>query len=348
MAFISHHPLTRVHIKQGFSIFVLTAITLLTACGGGSPDSGDTPVNDDNTENRGPNNDTGNTSGNLRVQRYMIDMDNNDVEDASIDYSYDTDGHLIQWQYSYTGDGAEDKYNPVYESRLPDFASDTTSPYGEELIWNDQGVLTGSIFSDANYRWVHRYSYIDGKLSRDDSEVYNSAGALLTTQYELYRYSGERLSQVDTFDAANDTLTSSATLTYNASGQLVAHVNGDSTMRYRWNEDGSLSSIEETDTLEGSEGPILIHSFLQRINYADGHMAGRFNSNQINNKNSTEIFSYEGERISSVTFDLDSDGSIEATETVIWEDGNCISSEAAGTLYDVLYAAMSNLDEECE
>jgi len=331
---------------------LLTITTLLTGCGGSSSGSTSVPDNNDNTSNDSnssvpDNNDNtsndSNTGGSKRILRTPLDFDNNGVEDASVDYSYDTEGHLIGWQYSYTGDGVEDKYNPIYESRMSGSTGDTTLPYGEELIWNNQGVLTGSIVSGHGFRYEYSYNYVDGKLSRVDSEYYNEAGALLATEYQLYSYSGEELSKVDTFNGTDNILTSSETLTYNVSGQVVAHTKGTYTMTFTWNEDGSLSSTEEIELWEIGGSEELSYSFLQNFTYTGGLTTSIFSKNQMNNKNNTATISYEDGQASSATYDLNSDGSIEAVETIIWESGNCILP--TGRLYDILYPGASYYSE---
>ncbi len=285
--------------------YILTLLMTIgiSACGGG---------------NSGGDGSTGGSTGgggtakyNKRISETVLDLDNNGQMDARFDYLYYPDGRLQMVTYTYVGDGTTDLYNPFYIA--------STRRADSEFSYDSSGKLSGYKITIDNGNIINDavFTYNGSQFIRSDTTV-AASGSSLVLVGEM-TYTNGLPSQFDSTSAGAPLL--GYTFTHNENNQLIQSVKTSiglltlETSNYQWNADGSLDKITSFNSSSKWE---------EDLTFSGGLLQSRdFTSSLSGGINVTWLFTYKDGFPLRTDYDLNRDGSIDATESITIESGPC-------------------------
>ena len=295
--------------------YILTLLIAIgiSACGGGNS-AGDAAASGDDAGGGSADGGTGGNSTaeyNKRISETILDFDNNGQMDARFDYLYYPDGRLQMVTYTYIGDGTTDLYNPFYVT--------STQRADSELSYDSNGNLSGYKITIDNGDIINDavFTYNGSQFIRSDTTVTASGRSFLLVGQMSYE--NGLPSQFNLTSAGTPFI--GYTFTYNADNQIVGSVKTSigllevDTATYEWNMDGSLDKITHINS-NGTRQ--------EDLTYSNGLLQSRdFTSTLPRGTNATWLYTYKDGFPLRTDYDLNRDGSIDATETVIMENGAC-------------------------
>lgn len=294
----------------------------LVACGGGGGSSNPNPTEDNSGGNTGPGGAAGAKSFPNRVTRVDYDYDNNGMLDATDTISYDANGHVTQTSYHYSDDGMPDLLN------LRD--TGTTQETGT-LTYDSAGNITLFVVDRQSERFeVNFTSDASGLPTRLDWRQLNASGGQTAAQYWTFAYTNQRLDTVDNFITATNQLSNSQSFTYGAnglpttSGFTSSGINATTT--FTWRGDGKLEALN-TQNDNGAVSNVTLTYNAQGLQQNQDWLnnGSGFSYNAVPGKSYTRSITYDAQnRPATTRYDLDSDGNIDATVTLTWENEPCI------------------------
>ncbi|MES9943038.1 MAG: hypothetical protein ABW104_18260 [Candidatus Thiodiazotropha sp. 6PLUC2] len=316
-------------LKLVYSAMIILPLTILPACGGGGGGGDETPTDDnssDNTDDGSTTDDTDSGQTNIRVSRIRYDFDNNGVFEGTREYTYDTDGRIIEERYSYIDDGTEDTelagtlsnsiaLDPIDETITYTYDADgrlqtwvgVTSESRDTSIYtfNDDNLITqvdvtmedetGAVTS----QYSHTLSYSEQRLIRHTMTLDNEVTPM--QEYEIgYDDSGYVITNQQTMTSSNQV--SHQTYTYLTNGRPNTIV------------DTSPSLPDYRRTYEFGYTANNQPAYMNNI--AEGIFSDRYGW----------LFQYDdnGQKITT-QIDEAIDGTIDAVAEIEWEEGVCTS-----------------------
>lgn len=306
-------------LKQMAALSMTVSLAACLDGGGGSsnPDGGNA-----GTGNTGGGGSAGPASFANRVTRVDYDYDNNSVIDATDTISYDASGRVNLTTYLYTDDGTLDILN------LRD--SGTTQETNAFTYDSDGNVILFVV--DRQFQRIEASMTYDtaGLLTRQDFQFLNSSGGQISATYWDFSYTGQQLDQVDSFFGSNTTPATTQSFSYASSGlPTTSRITGgslDATTTFSWRSDGQLDSVD-TQSDNGDSSSVVIGYDTQNLQQTQTwtNVGQGFNYSEITGQSYTRSVTYDAQsRPLVVSYDLDSDGSVDATVTFTWETAACI------------------------
>jgi len=330
-------------IKQLAYSAIVGGCLAITACGGG----GSSSSSDSGSGNgAGTGGGSGGGSTSQRISRFSADYDNNGIADAVETSRYDNNGRLIATLYTYTDDGTADIIN-LNEEGAREVSFDYT--------YNSQGQMTSWVKDIA---FIDPASVGPGRIVRQEfSAAYDSnglvteaiitgfsiSGAQLTSQRFEPRYNGNVMSSFIGF--INNLQTYITTFTYDSSGlpilaqgdypaiEIAPGVTTDAfstAYDFEWNTNRQntrvvFSSPDPTNSGNGFTSTVdsVFNSDAQLV--SQQWLASPITDPTIWSLNSDLRFSYDAQnqRLTQISWDLNRDGSIDATINYEWEASVC-------------------------
>ncbi len=254
-----------------------------------------------------------------RPMRIEGDFDNNGIVDAMSMIQYNADGSVSQQFYTVPGDGTPDlfQFGPA-EGFQADYGYDAEG----RLSSIDQDNFTaGNDFATA-------YQYGgDGRLERTDETVFAASGAVLFQSYTTYEYANGLRVRDDVFQLDTDTLILVRNTVFDGDGLVdsASWVNqfgpGGVEFDFTWNGDGKL-----TEKLTDVDANGTFDETIQYV-HQGGRIVQRVTTGSLSflPPNYTEFVYYDSAtgRLERIEYDANSDGSIDAVQTIVWEEGPC-------------------------
>jgi len=292
----------------------------LSACldgGGGSSSTGSDAGSD---PNGGSN--AGAASFANRITRVDYDYDNNGVVDATDDIAYDADGRVNLTSYFYNDDGTADLLN---------LRDDSVTQETNAFTYDSDGNVTLFVV-DRQFQRIEASVTYDaaGLFARQDFQFLNGSGGQISATYWEFSYTGQQLDQVDSFFGSNTTPTTTQSFSYDASGlPATSRFTGgslDATSTFSWRSDGQLDLID-TQSDNGDSSSVVMDYDAQGLQQTQTwtNVGQGFNYSEITGRSYTRSVIYDGQdRPQIVSYDLDADGSVDATVTFTWETASCI------------------------
>jgi hypothetical protein len=245
-----------------------------------------------------------------------FDYDLNGLTDATSQLDYDDDGNLTQQIYTVVDDGTPDTFNPISEFG---FTADYTYTDGVlTRIEQDNDTDGNDFVSDFTYN-------PDGTLDTTTTTVFDSFGTPVNTVVIDYFYANG-LRERDEWTLPGFGLVLTVFHSYDDDGLIetsdwqYAGAPGGQFYMYTWNDDGKLEQIALDIERDGIFDEII------NITHAGGRPVSRAITGSLSvtppNYTETPFYGADG-RIERVDYDANSDGSIDATGTAVWEDGPC-------------------------
>ncbi len=310
------------HISNTVPIILFTAV--LTACGGGGPsnssnDGGD-PVDPtppvDPTDPTDPPAPTGS-----RVSAIQYDLDNNGTVDATATILYDSNGRPSDFINIYTDDGTPDSSAGITgllgsEDVSLSFSYDANGRL-EQQIQDIPGdpTITRLVF---NFEWNG-----NDLITRNVNDFFNAGGGLVSRHTSDLTYNGTLVSGwsevQESFAPVAATTNATGSVTYDGDDQptdvnytVGGVVSFDKTLTW---DQGRTATSETT-----------MNSSTTTITYGYSVDGERLETRTITDGTTTQAhtFVYDGNnRLSEIRYDRDNDGTVDAVETPVWEDGAC-------------------------
>lgn len=309
-------------IPSSTAILILSAA--LTACGGSSSSSDDpAPVDPTDptppTEPTDPTDPPVSTGG--RIGSINYDLDNNGTVDATATILYEDNGFPSDFNYTYIGDGTPDTSDGIIGLRGAEEVSLTFSGDNGFLSRTIQenkevgsGVTTGRF--EIGVQWTNNLA------TESRTEIFNSSGGLTNRNITTIAYNGTLVSgwnEVQESFAPAATVNATASVTYDGDNQptdvnytVGGAVSFDKALTW---EQGRTETSETTTT-----------SGTSTITYGYSADGQRLETRTITDGTTTQVhtFVYDANnRLSEIRYDRDNDGSIDAVETPVWEEGAC-------------------------
>lgn len=284
----------------------IIVISTLTACGGGGGGDGGTPTP---TEPPLP---IATFDGNNRVSKIEHDYDNNDVTDAITVISYSNDAKKVTSTYTYIGDGTPDKF--IKGSDAPNTVSEAIfSDEGKQLSLSMQETKTSGATSTIKFSYAYNE---DDTLQKLTTEVNGNAFV-----YNVNYINGV-MSSLTTSDVGQPQIT----LAYETDGTLkVLDINnsGISSGRsdYVWRADGQLATINTQYEVPVPDSSYVLQYTDAGVIVSATQTSGQYPTNE--DLNLTEIYSWNGNLLTGISWDPLSTGSVVSKQTITWEDGDC-------------------------
>jgi len=290
----------------------------LAACSNGGGSSSPQNNNTGGNSNNGGNT----TSFPNRVTRVDYDYDNNGTTDATDTIAYDANGRVNLATYLYNDDGTAD----ILNLRDTGTVQETNS-----FSYDSNGNLIIFIIDRLFQRIEVNVTYDNtGLLTRQDFQVLNSSGGQTTAISWNFAYSGQQLNEVDGFFNSNATPTSTQSFSYDSTGLPASSrfFAGSiaTTTTFNWRSDGQLNNLDSQSDNGDSSSVVLTYDAqgLQQsqtwLNNGQG-----FNLSEITGKNYIRSIVYDVQnRPLVISYDQDSNGSVDATVTLTWESAVCI------------------------
>ncbi len=184
-----------------------------------------------------------------RIKRLRYDLDNNGVDDAVREFSYDANGRVTAETYTYTDDGTPDNSFSTVSIDIDDVSSDISYRYdaaGHLLNW--------SMDSDGEEDLSISYTY-QGDLISTAVLTVSPSSEVTEIRAEL-EYSGGRLTGYDAYLNGSSDPAQSYLLKYRADGrvaELITTPIGDNHLpvaSYSYRSDGTVDVILENDLTE--------------------------------------------------------------------------------------------------
>ncbi|MET0007642.1 MAG: hypothetical protein ABW124_15635 [Candidatus Thiodiazotropha sp. 6PLUC9] len=305
---------------------LLTAL-LSSGCGGGGGGGGDntTPDSDSGTtEDNVDSDDTQpDTQSGYRVLRRQYDFDLNGVIDGVSEFVYDTNGRLMEEQYTYTDDGTPDIR--LLGSTLPRENLNTTATY----TYDTDGRVETWSETNSEYSFTTTYTYnTSGLISRVDTTSLDSIGGVTTQVHHLLEYDGIRLIEHTHHLNNNPVANQTYQIEYNSDGRVSTNnmaVNppgSDSLFSYTYFSNGNTETVIATTPSTPSIGD-MVYNFA--FNSANQPTSFEFRSDL---DQYTDDFSYtyryaDNALLSESLVDRYLDGSTDVRIITEWEAGVC-------------------------
>ncbi|HHJ16662.1 MAG TPA: hypothetical protein ENJ80_08200 [Gammaproteobacteria bacterium] len=300
----------------------------LAACLDGGSDGNSSPATGSTGDTIGGGGSTG-SGGNAgaaafanRVTRVDYDYDNNGTVDATDAISYDANGRVNLTTYLYSDDGTPDILN---------LRDSGTIEESNSFAYDSDGNVT-SFVVDRQWVRIETNSSYDaaGLLTRVDFQLFNSAGAQTTSLFWTFSYTGQQLDTVNSFIGPGNLLANTLDFTYAANGLLETSVLAsdslNATTTFTWRPDGQLDTLDTQSDNGASSTAALVYDAAGLQQTRIWRNAGQgFGYSEILERNYIRSVSYDAQnRPSTVSYDQDSDGSVDATVTFTWETAPCI------------------------
>jgi hypothetical protein len=301
----------------------------------------------------------GTNVSNRRIARVIADYDNNGQQDAIRELSYDGDGRLLSDIYTYLGDGTTDRLNLDERDALQVSTIFDYDANGRLILW-DRAITfinLGSVSAGRVARVVMENSYnADGTVNQYKSTAYNISGQLLPFQPLIFEanYNGNQLINfTNSSSVFGTTMTTTTTFNYGANGlpdsaeantpAVTVSVAGQTiTMPayslfhdFEWDAELRNTRYLFSYPLDVTQ-PTIINGFIDVKSSFDsmGLLTNQdYTSDSQADKSlwsldSRLTFAYDplDNKPLIVSWDLNRNGSIDATLTYEWEMGTCATS----------------------
>lgn len=265
-----------------------------------------------------------------RLVAVDFDYDNNGLSDASQSISYDGNGRATGVNYVYTGDGTPD----LFVTEDDDAAQETSivTYTVDDLVatfdLDRQLMPSGSESSDATY------TYTGGNLTRFDAV--SVLGGSSSESYGDFSYVSGRLENLAVRNAADDSILFLQDYDYgpddlpNLVTLLSAGVNTTTTLNFR--ADGQLDDLTSTTSFGAMQLGVGTADYVYDANgriqseswaVVSGFAGSPFS--EFANETYLKTYSYDGQNLRILEeIDIDDDGSVDATRTLVWQAGSCV------------------------
>lgn len=268
---------------------------------------------------------------NRRVRSIQWDYDNNGTPEVVTNFTYDLSGRTTMAISTYTDDGVADIYRIA--GLGPSTPQETTT-----IGYDTNGRVTSVNFIYSSSRSEITYIYdTSSLLTRTDLTSFDAAtaGNAISRSFFTYVYTAQRMDRWSIFSALNNQpfpSQPSATrdFTYNAGGlpviDLYSFGPAPERIIYEWRPDGQLDLRRSTLASNGS-----IVSNYDYIYDTLGRLVSEVRTGLASSRDSnltiTRTYDVNG-LIQQDSYDLVPLASVDATLSVIWEDGACVHSYA--------------------
>ncbi len=306
------------HQRASSTAILILSATLIACDGGGSSsNNSDTPIDTPPTDP--PPVDPPAPTGS-RMSAINYDLDNNGTVDATATILYDTNGRPSDFLYIYSGDGTPDTSAGIIGLRGDEedslsFSYDANGRLEQQIqdIPN-ASTITRLVF---NFEWDD-----DGLVTRNVNDFFDSSGGLFSRNTSDITYSNNLVSgwnEVQENISPAATTNATGAVIYDASNQptdITYDVGGVVSFNKNLTWDQGRTATSETTTSSGTDTITYTYS-------ADGQ---RLETRTITDGTNTQVHTFvydSNNRLSEIRYDRDNDGSVDAMETLVWEDGAC-------------------------
>jgi hypothetical protein len=257
-----------------------------------------------------------------RVTSLSYDYDNNGLTDATDIISYDQNGRAVTSEYVYNGDGTADLVN----LRDEDVSVETNN-----LTYDNQNRVILFTVDRSDQRIENNLVYdTEGLLTMVEFELFDANNNPFISSNWVFTYSAGQLDNIDNFLSTNNQLLTSQRFTYGLDDlpETVSFtssgVNAVST--FGWRSDGQLEALESiSDNNAISAVNVLYDNQGRQQSQLWNNSGLGFSYSEILTENYTRTTSYDAQnRPIKQSYDLGSDGVIDATVTIEWEQASCL------------------------
>jgi len=293
--------------------FTLTSSLLLTACGGGGGGGSSSSTTTDTADV---------PQSGYRVNRVDLDYDNNGTPDATVAITYDSNGSIASEAYTYTDDGTTDLFK-FYAT-----TSDTNEQYDYTHLANGK-LSTMDILSNSR-RSFSLYSYnTANQLSSVEETVTNGTITGTGQQTTTFSYANGQPASFVTINTSTSQAIVRSNFTYDAENhvqtQALQILQSDGTtwntqvITTSWTAAGNIAEVTSDTNNDGNANITLAYSY-----GSDNQLISRVRTNIDDpTEDSTVTYNYTNNIRSGESWDLGSDGSIEATLAISVQSATC-------------------------